>query len=169
MEAIPNRVIELVEIRPGRRICVERAWPAGVQALHAAVPRADSAGEVDAPPSGSSIDAKHGDVGTQSSSRLALVFIHGSLARRTQFEAQFEAFRHTHPCVRYDFLGCGDSDKPDVWDAYAEEETVADAVEVVRRYAGAQCVLVGHSFGSNVAAQLAVHPDLQPIVRGVVG
>jgi pimeloyl-ACP methyl ester carboxylesterase len=132
----------------------------------------------------------------QPPSPLTLVFVHGSMAHHGQFAAQVAAAA-AHPAVArvvaYDAFGCGASDKPDApdaWGAYAEAELLADLHALVERYAGVgvgagaggahgheapppqppspRLLLCGHSFGTNLALQLAAAPAVRPHVAGLV-
>ena len=54
---------------------------------------------------------------------------------------------------------CEQSEKPDTWDAYNEEEMYLDLVELFSRFHGRSNVLVAHSFGTCLATRLAgSHP-----------
>lgn len=129
----------LVEIRPGRSVCVEVCPP--VLAVKAGVP------------------TKLGSI----------LFLHGAMAHRRQFHSLSREFVEMgYTTVLYDALGCGDSHKPDDWSAYAEHELVLDAAEILRRFTEGRVLLIGHSFGANVAVQLACDSTYNKSIAGLV-
>jgi pimeloyl-ACP methyl ester carboxylesterase len=56
--------------------------------------------------------------------------------------------------VAYDSLGCGESDKPSDDKEYTTDALTEDAAEIFKRYATANNVLVGHSYGGPQAVRL---------------
>eukprot|EP01062_Namystynia_karyoxenos_P025423 TRINITY_DN20001_c0_g1_i2.p1 TRINITY_DN20001_c0_g1~~TRINITY_DN20001_c0_g1_i2.p1 ORF type:complete len:364 (+),score=113.33 TRINITY_DN20001_c0_g1_i2:65-1093(+) len=120
-------------IRPGRRVVLLEA------ASGAAEPR----------------DAPH----------VTVFLFHGSCARMGQFEAQLEALFNAgdQPIrfITYDAVGCGRSECPADPSALSPWELINDACALFARMAGdGPCVLLGHSFGCNVALHVAArHPS----------
>ena len=87
-----------------------------------------------------------------------IFFIHGAMGHLHQWDAQLTHFskrKHRLRVVAWDAYGCGDSDKPDTWSAYAEDELLADARAIWDKYfmEGKRNILVGHSFGSALAVR----------------
>jgi pimeloyl-ACP methyl ester carboxylesterase len=86
----------------------------------------------------------------------------------------------SHPLVRrvvsFDLFGCGRSDKPHGSPrAFAEEEHAKDVAEICRRWhpgpsasTSSPLILVGHSFGTNLALQAAAGRHGAPPVAGLV-
>jgi pimeloyl-ACP methyl ester carboxylesterase len=98
-----------------------------------------------------------------------VLFLHGAMANRRQFYPLAKEFEDLGvSVVMYDALGCSDSDKPDDWQAYSEEQMKQDAAEVLRRYCAGAVLVIAHSFGANIAVQLAALPDLQKHIVGMV-
>ena len=90
------------------------------------------------------------------SSKPSLFFVHGSCARMGQYEHQIEHFiAKGHHVVALDNLGCGESDKPDNYDAYHPSQFIDTAVMIAeKKLDGKKIVIVGHSFGSYVACRV---------------
>eukprot|EP00040_Diaphanoeca_grandis_P043610 m.268567 g.268567 ORF g.268567 m.268567 type:complete len:299 (-) comp79477_c0_seq1:29-925(-) len=92
-----------------------------------------------------------------------MLFIHGSMASMQQYEHQINHFNDGKTIiVAWDWYGCGDSPKPDVWYPYACDELYLDVRAVytsVCQVHGLKVVVVGHSMGSLMAVRLAA--DLQ--------
>jgi pimeloyl-ACP methyl ester carboxylesterase len=82
-------------------------------------------------------------------------FLHGACARAGQWDAQMRNMGLEMRVVAYDALGCGGSAKPASWSAYSTPELLDDAAAVFEKYKSKRNVIVGHSFGSSLAIQLA--------------
>eukprot|EP00434_Breviolum_minutum_P002664 symbB.v1.2.002353.t4/scaffold121.1/size317807/17 len=86
-----------------------------------------------------------------------LLLVHGSAASLTQYLPLAAALHETlgYGFVCYDWLGCGGSEKPDDWYAYAFDELLKDLIAVWQdlKWPGPY-VVVGHSFGSHLVLKL---------------
>ncbi|BDA45129.1 Protein ABHD8 [Coccomyxa sp. Obi] len=96
-------------------------------------------------------------------SNTVAILVHGSCARSEQYAAQIpELQKMGIATVAFDYLGCGRSEKPDEFTAYAAQELYKDLVAVFDRYSKgfARAVLVGHSYGCYLVNKLATEqPD----------
>lgn len=96
-------------------------------------------------------------------SNTVAVLVHGSCARYEQYAAQIpELQKMGLATVAFDYLGCGRSEKPQDFTAYAAQELYQDLVAVFERYSKgfARAVLVGHSYGCYLVNKLATEkPD----------
>jgi pimeloyl-ACP methyl ester carboxylesterase len=90
-----------------------------------------------------------------------LVLVHGSMGHHAQLDSvasHFSSSPLVSRVVSFDLYGCGQSDKPHGSPrAFSEEEHLRDVVEICRRWSSpsSPLVLVGHSFGTNLAIQIA--------------
>jgi len=85
----------------------------------------------------------------------AVVFLHAGIADSRMWDAEVKALRDTHQVVRLDLRGWGRSQLvPGTFSYYGDVLAVLDALKITR------ATLVGCSFGSNVALDVAVsHPE----------
>ena len=79
---------------------------------------------------------------------------HGSCAHSGQFLSIIEALKEQYNVFAMDYVGCGDSPKPNDWAAYSAEAFADDTVSFFREYAGKENMVFGHSSGSWRAMQL---------------
>ena len=80
-----------------------------------------------------------------------VVFLHAGIADSRMWEAEVNALRDSHQVVRLDFRGWGRSQLvPGPFSYYGDVLAVLDTLKI------AQATLVGCSFGSNVALDVAV-------------
>ncbi|CAL1147097.1 unnamed protein product [Cladocopium goreaui] len=97
-----------------------------------------------------------------------LLLVHGSAASLTQYLPLAAALNETlgYGIVCYDWLGCGGSEKPDDWYAYAFDELLKDLIAIWQdlRWPGPY-IVVGHSFGSHLVLRLAAS---SPSMTGLV-
>ncbi|KAL8371216.1 hypothetical protein RB595_001185 [Gaeumannomyces hyphopodioides] len=89
-----------------------------------------------------------------------LVFIHGLGGSAAQFQPLLTSLINVSSCLAVDLPGCGRSEfAPADWDAYTTDSLVELLELVIEDYrekdAGQQVVLIGHSMGAALAAQLA--------------
>ncbi|CAK0738607.1 hypothetical protein CVIRNUC_001067 [Coccomyxa viridis] len=87
-----------------------------------------------------------------------VIFMHGSCARLEQYAAQVQPLLHAGcDTLAFDYLGCGRSEKPNQYLAYAAHELYADLQAVFDRHAQdyEKVVLVGHSYGCYLVTRLA--------------
>jgi pimeloyl-ACP methyl ester carboxylesterase len=70
--------------------------------------------------------------------------------------------------VAYDAMGCGDSEKPSSNGEYSTDSLTANSIEIFEKYATAQNILVGHSYGTAQVARLCSHFRDQNAVIPVV-
>ena len=90
-----------------------------------------------------------------------VLFVHGSCATMDQFDAQILHFSALgYHVVAFDALGCGESDKPDVFSAYSTEQLFDDLCAMFDRdvapgSSSGPIFVVGHSFGTSQAMRLA--------------
>lgn len=94
---------------------------------------------------------------------ITLFFVHGSMAHHGQFTPQLQYFqqsKYVKRIVAYDAYGCGKSEKPENSpEAYSEKELLSDLIILFQSYANphGKNIVIGHSFGSNLALCLAQH------------
>lgn len=117
------------------------------------------------------VDVPPSEQWTAGSPRATVVLVHGAADTHARFAPQIAALRDAGYFVcTADALGCGQSPAPDDWEAYAEDEVVADWAAVYARAAGRTperpVFLVGHSFGTCVAAKLAGGDQGRPSAAG---
>ena len=108
-----------------------------------------------------------------------VVFVHGSMASMLQWSAQIEHFgSRGWTVVAYDYLGCGRSPKPEVWDEYATSALLDELKGVLAKYAGAnpedrgrgrRLVLVGHSAGTSLILRYAAEAASSSTVLPLAG
>ncbi|CAL5223892.1 g6486 [Coccomyxa viridis] len=104
------------------------------------------------------------------SSSIAIL-VHGSCARLEQYAAQLELLHNAGiATAAYDYLGCGRSDKPNQYSAYAASELYADLQAVFRKYSEGytRVVLIGHSYGCYLVNRLASTEEVREKVSVVV-
>lgn len=79
-----------------------------------------------------------------------LFFAHGGGGNKNQWRQQWRAFAEAgHTLVAWDFLGHGDSPRPDPrLGGYHGDQTLADYLAIVERYRGRRNLLVAHSLGT---------------------
>jgi pimeloyl-ACP methyl ester carboxylesterase len=99
---------------------------------------------------------RYDDDGTQAP---AIVFAHGFLFDRHQFDDAIDALSRTHRCVAFDWRGQGESETtPSGYDAASLTDDVATLIE---RLAIAPCHYVGSSMGGFMGLMLALRrPEL---------
>lgn len=88
-----------------------------------------------------------------------LVFIHGLGGSVSQFEGLLKHFTCRASCLAIDLPGCGRSKYAmKAWDAYSTDALVEFLEEVIGQYVEEHqsIVLVGHSYGTVLAARLAL-------------
>lgn len=83
-----------------------------------------------------------------------LVLLHGLASTRRIWDLVIPHLAGKHRVLAYDQRGHGESDKPD--DGYSIDTFADDLEEVLRRHGVSRPLLVGHSFGANVALRHAV-------------
>ncbi|KAF8455829.1 Alpha/Beta hydrolase protein [Terfezia claveryi] len=87
-----------------------------------------------------------------------LVFLHGLGGQLSQFQHLLEYFVHISHTLAIDLPGCGGSKfAPHDWQAYTTESLCKLISVIVRQHVqeGQKVVLIGHSYGSALAATLA--------------
>jgi len=101
-----------------------------------------------------------------STSKLPILILHGGPGSASASLAVLEDLtRFGYPVVRYDQLGCGNSDRPDDPDLW-EAETFYEEIVAVREQLGLGRIhLLGHSWGGMLAM---VHAAGRSDVAGVV-
>lgn len=104
---------------------------------------------------------------------LKVLFVHGAAASMVQYEDQFNALagRGDTNLLAWDWLGCGGSEKPQVWSAYSPAELRADveaALALLCADSGSMSVpvmIIAHSYGCSLVCELlAAKAHLQPAV-----
>lgn len=105
-----------------------------------------------------------------------LVFIHGLGGSAAQFHPLLTSLVNVSSCLAVDLPGCGRSEfAPTDWDAYTTDSLVELLELVIEDYrqkdAGQQVVLIGHSMGAALAAQLAskTSPRRSVVADNVLG
>jgi pimeloyl-ACP methyl ester carboxylesterase len=84
----------------------------------------------------------------------SFVLLHGLGATRRVFDLLIPYLAKDHKVIAYDQRGHGESEKPD--EGYTLDGFADDLDEILRRHGVSRPVLVGHSFGANVALRHAV-------------
>ena len=96
-----------------------------------------------------------------------MILLHGWPEISLVWRAQMEAFAaEGWRCVALDLRGFGGSSAPAASSAYANEQVVADMVELHNHLGGQPAIWVGHDWGSCTAAATAAHEPKRS--RGVV-
>lgn len=105
-----------------------------------------------------------------------LVFLHGLGGSVAQFYPLLSSLTDHGPCLAIDYPGCGRSEfSITSWEAYASEALVELLETIIEDYrdkdAGQRVVLIGHSMGTALSAQLAnpKRPHLTSLAHYVVG
>jgi len=81
----------------------------------------------------------------------AVVFLHAGIADSRMWDAEFDSLRDTHRVVRLDLRGWGRSEHvPGTFSYYGDVIAILDSLKIERT------ALVGCSFGSNVALDVAL-------------
>ena len=95
---------------------------------------------------------------------LTIVFVHGLVGDRSDFDSQLAVFAQTHQVLGIDLPGAGESGRDrSLWTMEAFGEDVATVVD----HLGLDdVVLVGHSLGGNVTVEAALR--LSSRVKGLV-
>lgn len=88
---------------------------------------------------------------------LTIFFIHGSMGSLTQYNDLIAFYKGRANVVAYDTMGCGDSEKPLSNGEYSTKSLTANSIEIFEKYATAQNILVGHSYGTAQVARLCSH------------
>jgi pimeloyl-ACP methyl ester carboxylesterase len=124
----------------------------------------------------------YADIG---SGEPALVFVHGWTCNYSHWRDQAAEFSTNHRVVALDLRGHGQSDKPD--QDYSVGEFAEDVAWLISELKLERPVVIGHSMGGVIAAQLAlkhtdgtrgvilvdapivpVTPELRPVLDGVL-
>ncbi|MGY4535522.1 pimeloyl-ACP methyl ester carboxylesterase [Pseudomonas sp. TE3786] len=99
-----------------------------------------------------------------------LFFAHGGGGNQDQWRYLWQDPRLAeYNLVAWDLLGHGTSETPGDANAYAWDELVADQLAIYQRFAGAQNVLVAHSFGTALTLSALVKLQSQQGLDGVAG
>jgi pimeloyl-ACP methyl ester carboxylesterase len=87
-----------------------------------------------------------------------LVFCYGLVCSMNQWRAQIEHFKHTHPCLLFDYRGHHRSSYPDDSRSMNLSALAKDAAAIIhhRIKPGKSCHVWGHSMGCLVALELAL-------------
>ncbi|KAI5457752.1 Alpha/Beta hydrolase protein [Mariannaea sp. PMI_226] len=105
-----------------------------------------------------------------------LVFLHGLGGSVAQFHPLLSSLTDLAPCLAIDYPGCGRSEfSVTSWDAYTTEALVELLETIIEDYrdklAGQRVVLIGHSMGTALSAQLAnkKKPHTTSLAHYVIG
>lgn len=85
----------------------------------------------------------------------ALVFVHGGLCDRSNWEFQTSHFKHAHRVITLDLPGHGGSGKPKSYDGYTIDGFADDVAWLCYELDVSQPVIVGHSMGGLIALAVA--------------
>lgn len=88
---------------------------------------------------------------------LTIFFIHGSMGTLAQYNDLIAFYKGRANVVAYDAMGCGDSEKPLSNGEYSTDSLTSNCIEIFEKYATAQNILVGHSYGTAQVARLCSH------------
>ena len=94
------------------------------------------------------------DAGAARPGQPALVFLHGWCESSADWLSTMAAFRGEYRCIAPDMRGCGRSGMPRDH-AYGPEPLSNDVVELCRSLGIEKPVLIGHSYGGYLAAEIA--------------
>lgn len=99
----------------------------------------------------------------------AVLFCHGFPAIAASWQAQMTAVADAgYRALAPDMRGYGGTDAPDAAEAYMPFHTVGDLVGLLDHFELADCVVVGHDFGANIAWNAAMmRPDRFRAVFGI--
>lgn len=99
----------------------------------------------------------------------AVVFVHGFPAIGSSWRQQANAVTQAgYRAIVPDMRGYGDSDAPDDPAAYTPFQTVGDLVAILDHLELADCTVIGHDFGANIAWNAAMmRPDRFRAVFGI--
>lgn len=86
----------------------------------------------------------------------ALLMVHGFTGVKDDFADHLDVFAHDSTVVTFDLRGHGESDKPDVGDAYSFDRLATDAFAVADALGFEQFRLFGHSMGGMVARRMVL-------------
>ena len=87
--------------------------------------------------------------------KLGVLMLHGFLDNAASFDPLIEYFPNHLTLLAIDLAGHGFSDHYPVKNAYNYSSFISDAIEVLKYMSWEQTILVGHSFGGNVAINVA--------------
>ena len=87
--------------------------------------------------------------------KLGVLMLHGFLSNAASFDPLIEYFPNHLTLLAIDLAGHGFSDHYPVKNAYNYSSFISDAIEVLKYMSWEQTILVGHSFGGNVAINVA--------------
>lgn len=98
------------------------------------------------------------DISADDKKETTIFFIHGSMASFKQFDSLIQEYEQHFNVVAYDALGCGRSDKPAdplIWGEshYTCNNLLLDFIEIWQRFSTAKNIIIGHSFGTALAAK----------------
>lgn len=102
---------------------------------------------------------------------VRVVLVHGSMACKEQFDSlsnHLSENKNVSCILAWDAYGCGRSEKPNSAHEYTEEKHFTDAHDIIASSTAVKHIVVGHSFGSNLALQLAHSPGLHDKIHGLV-
>ena len=94
------------------------------------------------------------DTGTVATGNPALVFLHGWCDSAESWRETMAAFKAEYRCIAPDMRGCGQSGMPRDH-AYGPEPLSNDVVELCRSLGVEKPILIGHSYGGYLAAEIA--------------
>ena len=87
--------------------------------------------------------------------KLGVLMLHGFLSNAASFDPLIEYFPNHLTLLAIDLAGHGFSDHYPVKNAYNYSSFISDVIEVLKYMSWEQTILVGHSFGGNVAINVA--------------
>ncbi len=94
------------------------------------------------------------DTGAVATGNPALVFLHGWCDSAESWRETMAAFKAEYRCIAPDMRGCGQSGMPRDH-AYGPEPLSNDVVELCRSLGVEKPILIGHSYGGYLAAEIA--------------
>lgn len=85
--------------------------------------------------------------------KALMIFLHGFPEFWYSWRYQIAEFNKHYWCIAVDMRGYGDSEKPEEMAAYKMNVLVDDVRDIVRQLGREKCILIGHDWGSLVAAK----------------
>lgn len=89
--------------------------------------------------------------------QTTLFLFHGIMGSTAQWDSILPSLKCDYNICMYDALGCGCSQKPQLHEAYSPDLFISDAIAIFNKYSTSRNIIVGHSYGTVLAAQICKH------------
>lgn len=97
--------------------------------------------------------------GSRNTDRAPLIIIHGGPGFTHHYLESLYVLASERPVIFYDQLGCGQSDRPKEQTFYTVDYYVSELAQLIEHLNVEQVSLLGHSWGSVIAAEYASRND----------